>query len=140
MLELYYETDIIRVSYDPELQLGVGEWKDFASSEKIRSTAMRSLDFVNEKGITRWLADRRNMKAIRQQDQQWTVDVFIPKMLASPLRRMASIVSKDIFNKMAMEQIIRRSGGLGNIALHDFDNFEDAMAWLKQPFEDGAAA
>lgn len=136
MLKLYYENDVIRVSYDPDFSLGVGEWKGFASSDEIRQIALRSLEFVNEKGITRWLADRRNMKAIRQQDQQWTAEVFIPKLLESSLRRMATIVSKDIFNQMAIEQIIRRSGGLGSIALRDFENYKDAMEWLQQAFEE----
>lgn len=36
MLKLYYETEAIRVSYDEELQLGVGEWMGFVSSRKFR--------------------------------------------------------------------------------------------------------
>ena len=48
MLELYYENDVIRVSYDEELNLGIGEWKGFASGSEIKSAALRSLDFVNE--------------------------------------------------------------------------------------------
>lgn len=138
MLKVYYETDIIRVSYDEELQMGLGEWKGFASGNDIRSSALRSLEFVNEYGVTRWLSDRRKMRAIRQQDQQWTVEEFIPKMLESPLRRMATIVSEDIFNKMAIEQILKRSGGLGEIALREFDNMADALEWLQQPYEEVA--
>lgn len=135
MLKLYYETEAIKVSYDEELQLGVGEWKGFVRSKELRKTALNSLAFVNEHNITRWLADRRNMKAIRQQDQEWTVEVFIPLLLQSSLRRMATVVSKDIFNKMAMESILERSGGFGDIALKEFDNVEDALEWLKQPME-----
>ena len=124
------------MSYDRDLQMGVGEWLGFISSKDIRATALRSLEFVNEHRITRWLSDRRKMKAIRQQDQQWTVEEFIPKLLESPLRRMATVVSEDIFNQMAMEQILKRSGGLGNIALRDFDNVAAAMEWLKRPVKE----
>ncbi|WP_161889527.1 serpin family protein [Pontibacter russatus] len=136
MMKLYYDTDAMRISYDEELQLAVGEWKGFVSSNDMKEVALRSLKLVNEHGITRWLADRRKMKAIRQQDQQWTVDVFIPKLLESPLCRMATIVSKDIFNQMAIEQMLTRSGGLGGIALRDFDREEDAMEWLKRPIRE----
>lgn len=135
MLKLYFETEAIRVSYDEELQLGVGEWKGFVSSKDIQAIALHSLEFVNQYGITRWLADRRKMKAIRQQTQQWTVEEFVPKLLESPLRRMATIVSEDIFNQMAIEQILKRSGGLGDIALRDFDSLPKAMEWLKRPIE-----
>ena len=124
------------MSYDEEFQLCVGEWKGFVRSKELRKTALDSLDFVNKHNVTRWLSDRRNMKAIRQKDQQWTIEEFIPRLIASPLRRMATIVSADIFNKMALENIIERSGGLGDIALREFDNVEDAMEWLKKPFKD----
>lgn len=140
MLNLNYENEYIRLRYDEELQLGVSEWKGFASSNDIRNTALRSLEFVNTHGITRWLSDRSKMKAIRQQDQQWTVEEYIPKLLESPLRRIATIVSEDMFNNMAIEQMLKRSGGLGSIALRDFDKVPDAMEWLKQPFETDSPA
>ncbi|WP_347157562.1 hypothetical protein [Pontibacter chitinilyticus] len=139
MLQLYYKTEFIRVSYEEEWQLGVAEWNGFVSSGELRKAALNSLNFVHEKNITRWLADRRKMRAIRQQDQQWTVEEFIPKMMASPLRRLATVISEDMFNKMALEQIIRRSSGFGDIALRDFDNFAAAMAWLKTPLSENAA-
>lgn len=134
-MELYFENNIIRVYVDKELHLGIGEWKGFASSNEIRETALKSLEIVNKYNLTRWLADRRNMKAIRQQDQQWTVEEFIPKLLESPLRRMATIVSEDLFNRMAIENMIQRSGGLGNIVLREFNNTDEALKWLEQPIE-----
>lgn len=134
MLKLYYETDAMRVTYDKEQQLAVGTWKGFVTSKELRKTALDSLDFVNEHQVTRWLSDRRNMKAIRQKDQQWTIDEFVPRLLQSPLRRLANVVSKDIFNQMAMESIVQRSGNLGEITLKEFENIEDAMEWLAQPF------
>ncbi|MDX5436503.1 MAG: hypothetical protein LPK03_04875 [Pontibacter sp.] len=134
MLKLYYETEVIRVSYDEERKLGVSEWKGFVSSDELRATALRMLEFVNEYGITRWLSDRRKMRAIRQRDQQWTIDVFIPKVMESSLRRMASVVSEDIFNKMAIEQMLKRSGGLGSIVLRDFNNVPEALEWLMLPY------
>jgi len=140
MLKVHYETEAMRVSYDETLELGIGEWKGFVSSKELRETALRSLEFVNQHRITRWLADRRHMKAIRQQDQQWTVEEFVPKMLESPLRRMATVVSEDIFNQMAMEQMMKRSGGLGNITLRNFGKVSEAMEWLKQPFDEATSA
>ena len=140
MLKLYYETDAMRVSYDKELQLAIGEWKGFVRSKELRKTALDSLNFVNEHNITRWLSDRRNMKAIRQKDQQWTIDEYVPRLVQSPLRRLANVVSKDIFNKMAMENIIQRSGNLGEITLKDFETIEEAMEWLSQPFPEEISA
>ncbi|MET3540476.1 hypothetical protein ABID22_001188 [Pontibacter aydingkolensis] len=90
---------------------------------------------MSEFKLTHWLADRRNMKAIRQKDQQWIVEEFIPRLLTSPLLRMASIVSNDLFNRMEIENMLQRSGGLGNIVIRDFNNTDEALKWLRMPFE-----
>ncbi|WP_461491200.1 hypothetical protein [Pontibacter sp. HJ8] len=140
MLKLYYETEAIRVSYDEELQLGKGEWKGFVSSDIFRSTALHLLEFVTEHRITRWLSDRSHMTAILQPDQQWMAEEFIPKIIDSPLRRMANVLSSDTFKKMTMEQIIRRKSGLGSIAFRDFETVAEALEWLQRPFEEDAAA
>ncbi len=136
MLEFYYETDAIRVSYDESLQLGVGEWKGFVSSNDMRATFVESMAFVTKHSITCWLSDRRKMKAIRQQDQQWMLDEIVPMMLKSKLRRIGTVVSEDIFNQMAMAQMLKRSGDLGGITLREFETPTTAMEWLKLPINE----
>lgn len=140
MLKLYYENDHIRLLYDEELQLGKSEWKGFAGSDDFRSIVLRSLACINDHQLTRWLSDRRRMRAIRQQDQDWVVEAFIPQLLESPLRRMASVVSEDIFNQMAMEQMLKRSGNLGSLTLREFNSEAEAMNWLSQPFANEEAS
>ncbi|MET3540477.1 hypothetical protein ABID22_001189 [Pontibacter aydingkolensis] len=39
MIKLFFENDAIRIYLDEEQHLGIGEWKGFASSSKIRQTA-----------------------------------------------------------------------------------------------------
>lgn len=56
-----------------------------------------------------------------------------PRMLHSQLRRMATVVSEDLFNKMAVEQMIQRAGDMGDIALRDFDDEVLALVWLTSP-------
>ena len=134
MLKLYFESEAIKISYDEDLQFGTAEWTGFLSSNELRSYSLRCVELINEKGLTRWLANSTKMKAIRQQDQEWTLAVLLPKMLDSPLRRMANLVSEDIFNKMAFEHMLKRTGPLGEFIIREFDSKPEAMAWLKRPF------
>ncbi|MEJ8758352.1 hypothetical protein WG947_15165 [Pontibacter sp. H259] len=133
METLYFENENVRVSYDETTGLGTAVWQGFQSSEQFRSNGLKCLQLMNEKGLTRWLADSRKMKAIRLQDQQWVIEEFVPMLLSSPLRRMANLVSEDIFNKMAFEQMIRRSGDLGDFRLNEFEDKAAALDWLLQP-------
>ena len=135
MVTTYFQNHLVTISYDDELHLGKATWNGFLSSSEFREAAEICLNLTNERKLLRWLGDNRKLRAIRQADQDWFVEHILPRLVGSTLRRNASVVSEDLFNKMAVAQIIKRANNLGDMAVKEFDNPEDAMAWLKQPIE-----
>ncbi|NDK54942.1 hypothetical protein [Pontibacter fetidus] len=79
------------------------------------------------------MADNRKLRAIRQADQDWFSETVFPRLAVSSIRRNATIVSEDVFNKMAVEQLLERAGDLGDMLLKDFENEEDALSWVCEP-------
>ncbi|MBC3540703.1 hypothetical protein ACFSC6_12505 [Rufibacter sediminis] len=108
-------------------------WNGFLNSQEFQEAASVCIALIEEKAPTRWLADNRKMKAIRQADQQWFVETIIPRLLHSSLRRMATLVSEDLFNKMAVEQMLQRAGGIDHLAFCDFKDESEALLWLMAP-------
>ncbi|MDX5346629.1 MAG: hypothetical protein LPK19_05230 [Hymenobacteraceae bacterium] len=130
MEEIFFKNDCVTLTYDKDRQLGAAHWRGFISGDRFREASLKCVEMINQFGLTKWLADNRKMKAIRQQDQQWAVEELVPMLLESPLRQMATVVSEDIFNKMAVEQMIKRAKPLPGLATHDFDTPEAALEWL----------
>jgi hypothetical protein len=108
-------------------------WNGFLSSTQFREAVRICLDLMDEHKLLRWLGDNRKLRAIRKAEQDWFVEYAIPRFVAGTLQRNASVMSEDLFNRMAVEQIIKRSGNLGDMAFMDFGSVEDAMGWLEQP-------
>lgn len=135
MVKTYFQNHVVTVTYDDEMQLGVATWNGFLSGPEFREAIEVCLNLMDEHKLLRWLGDNRKLRAIRQADQDWFVEYVFPRLVASTLRRNASVVSEDLFNKMAVEQIVKRANNLGDMAVKDFDSPEEAMAWLKQPIE-----
>ncbi|MBD1397351.1 hypothetical protein H9Q13_09260 [Pontibacter sp. JH31] len=133
MLVTYFQNHVVTISYDEDMSLGIAIWDGFLSSSDLRDAVEVCLQLIEEHRLLRWLADNRKLRAIRQADQDWIVDSVIPRLAASTLRRNASIVSEDLFNKMAVAQIIKRADNLGDMELMDFDDKEAAIAWLNAP-------
>ncbi|MFB9863136.1 hypothetical protein [Rufibacter immobilis] len=133
MRKIYYEAEGLVLSYDEGQQVAYAVWNGFLNSQEFREATLKCVELMEEKGILRWLADNRKMKAIRQADQQWFVDNILPRILRSPLLRMATLVSEDLFNKMAVERLLQRTGEV-QLALRDFDSEAEAMVWLLSPF------
>ncbi|WP_192821243.1 STAS/SEC14 domain-containing protein [Rufibacter sp. LB8] len=129
----YFKNAHITISYDPARQLVQTRWKGFVNSEEYREILGVYLNLIKVKPVTRWLADNTHAKAIRPADQEWTAQEWVPRFSeAGGVKRMAVILSTDIFNKMAVENIVQKGGMDIAFDTHYFDNEEDALAWVMQ--------
>ncbi len=129
----YFQNHVVTITYDPEWELGTAQWEGFLSSEEFREAVTKCLQLLEDYKPLRWLGDNRKMKVIRQADQDWFVANALPRIQASTIRRHATIVSEDIFNKMAVEQMIQRADNPEALFLKEFNSKPLALAWLKQP-------
>ncbi|GAB2527773.1 hypothetical protein [Rufibacter soli] len=132
--QVYYESPSLVIRYDQEQQLGTAKWKGHLESSDLREGVLLCNHVVEKYSLTRWLGDNRLMKAFSPEDEQWFIETQLPQLIAGPLRRMATLVSKDQAQVAAIEHIIERAQGLHKLAIHDF-NYEDAaLQWLLQDF------
>jgi hypothetical protein len=128
---VYFKNDNITITYEEDLRLVRTKWQGFANSEEYRQVLNTYLQLVNEKEVTRWIGDNTDAKAIRPADQEWTVKEWAPKFSdQGKVKRMAVIVSKDIFNKMAIDNILMKGGDIVGFDTHYFDNEAAALAWV----------
>lgn len=132
MMDIYFQEKYVTIYVDRAQYLARAVWNGFLSSENYRSGSQICINLIYNQNISKWLADNRKMKAIRKQDQEWTVEHMVPKLARSPLRKMATIVSEDIFNQMAVESMFTRSSDLINFEHHYFKDEITALIWLKQ--------
>jgi len=135
MIVTCFENQCVTITYNDELQLGVATGHGFLSSDEFREVVEACLQVIEEYKPLRWMGDNRKLRAIRQTDQKWFASYVFPKLAASTIRRNATIVSFDVFNKMAVEQLIERAGNVGNMVIKEFDSVDDAMIWLSQPLD-----
>ncbi|WP_181306756.1 hypothetical protein [Rufibacter sp. XAAS-G3-1] len=133
MRKVYFQSGGLTLSFDEERLTAYAVWNGFLGTQQFQEASLKCIELVEEKGITRWFADNRKMKAIRQVNQQWFLENIMPRLLRSSLRRMATLVSEDLFNKMAVEQLYQRAGNIEHLALHDFKEETEALLWLMEP-------
>ena len=135
MIVTCFENNDVTITYDDELQLGIATGHGFLSSEAFREVIEACLQVIETYKPLRWMGDNRKLRAIRQAVQKWFASYVFPKLAASTIRRNATIVSYDVFNKMAVEQLIERAGNVGNMVIKEFENVDEAMIWLSQPID-----
>ncbi len=135
MIITCFENDDVTITYDDELQLGRANGYGFLSGDRFRKVVMESLRVIDLYQPIRWIGDNRKLRAIRTADQEWFATEVFPRLAESTIRRNATIVSEDVFNKMAVEQLIKRADNLGDMVIMEFDSETEAIAWVTEPIQ-----
>jgi hypothetical protein len=132
MSEIYLEKPYLTLYLDEQKKLAIAEWKGVLSSAEYREAFMKCLELMYEKKLENWVGDNRKMKAISEQDQEWTFQVAAPLLLRSTLRKMATLVSEDIYNQMAVTTMFDRAAPMMSFENQYFKDFDQAMDWLNK--------
>lgn len=125
-----YTDNQITVSYNHEIHGVSIQCSGFASSIHYRMALRKALKLIEEKGLSKIIADTRSMKMIGAEDQQWTIRYFLPKAVKAGCKAVAIIPSNDYFNRMSLENIlecVKRT----IFPLRYLTNMESAEKWLK---------
>ena len=128
-----FKNNHLTLYYNAERRMGRALWDGFLSGEIFRTSMLACAQLIEERKPLTWLADNRKMKAIRQKDQDWFEQVMFPIFIASPLEKMATLVSEDIFNQMAIETLHTLGTPLVRFETRFFHSEERALQWLATP-------
>ena len=130
---IYFENDVISIRYEEERQLVYTEWRDFANSEEYRRILNIYLQLVQEKPVKLWIGNNTKAKAIRPADQEWTAKEWALQFArASRLQKMAVVVAEDLFNKIAVENMLVKGAGQIPFDTRYFQNVPEAEAWVME--------
>lgn len=130
MENLVFSDECLQLYYDPENKLVRAVWNGFLSGENLRRVVAKCLDLLDEENPENWLADNRKLRAIRQHDQEWLAENLLPKLAVSSLKKMATIVSEDIFNQMAIGNLLTKATEIVHFDHQYFKSDQAAYKWL----------
>ncbi len=125
-----FEEKYLKIHYNEEVNCIHMQWTGFATTEKYKNGMNTGLEKVKEKKVSRWLADMVDMAAISPDDQKWTNEDWFPRLLEAGVKTSAVVMSKDIFNQLAVKKIGQDMTN-NSYTMHFFDDLEEAKKWLK---------
>ena len=119
------------VTWDPTMRAVYTEAQSWADPSEMAAVLEAGLQGLTEHGGSRWLADGRNMKVIKQADQDWIVQEFFPRALAAGLRRIALVIPKNDRAMTTVDQLMHRLPG-AKVEVAYFPTVDEARSWLTE--------
>ncbi len=129
---ILFQQPYATIEIEQDKSLLIVTWHGFANSEEFRKTRNEALTISRQYGIRKWVSNMKDMKAIRQADQDWSVNEWLPQFLPLNIRKWAIVISDDMFNQMAMSSMM---GKIRVQLAHPVEYFQDlntAKNWAER--------
>ncbi len=105
-------------------------WVGYVPSPVFRAIMDEALGHAADHGVRRWFNDLREMGAILQADEHWTMQDWFPRLARTQVSRMAFLMSKDYFNLTSVDRIMNVGTKVMPLAVGYFGDIEEARSWL----------
>lgn len=126
--ETLREDEYAKITYDDPLDAVRINWKRAARRDHYKQVLQSGLEMVEETDATNWLADRREMGTVEPDDQDWTNEEWLPRLMRTPLTQMAIVQSERHIQNMSGENIMQEVGDV--LTQKYFDTTAEAEDWL----------
>ncbi len=131
-MEKIFESNYLTINYNTSLGCIIMDWKPvIMKSEEYREGLEQGLKIVNERNIQFWIANLQDMKIIKLADEKWKNEIWFPRALKATIKKMGIVVSKDVFNKVAVTNIMNQKEVKLSIESKYFSTVTDVAAWIK---------
>jgi SpoIIAA-like len=117
------------VSWDARSKAAHIEWQGWADPKEFAAANDAIITALRKHHSSRTLGDCRNIRVIRQSDQDWLTRDWVPRALEAGLTRMALVIAKSGLAQMNVEDMLRRVPGT-KLDVGYFATVEEATAWL----------
>ncbi|HSI91141.1 MAG TPA: STAS/SEC14 domain-containing protein [Adhaeribacter sp.] len=130
---VYFEQPYAKIEIEQERNLLVLTWHGFANSEEFREVRSKAIELSRTHQVEKWLSNMKEMKAIRQADQDWSVNDWLPLFQSLHLKKWAIVIADDMFNQMAMSSMMSKIRPKLDFPVEYFQDLTSARSWLERP-------
>lgn len=134
----FFEDACVRITQDNGM--ATMQWLGFAKSPEYRQAYEQLLAMIQqaEEPPRYWLFDCKDGKVVDIKDQNWAILDWYEQLaenINNLPKKIAVILSQDIFNKIATRVILSRIAQFAEAELAYFGEEEEATEWLLKPAE-----
>lgn len=121
------------IEYDADVPCVSMIWKGYATSAQFREASGRVLHEIQERRGSKLLSDAKDFVLIGATDQDWLSSNWIPRVLQAGVRKIAVVMPRFYFNRVAVDAVTQRlAQGVGSnlVSIEYFETRDAARSWL----------
>ena len=123
------------IDYDGQVPCVTMVWKGYATTVQFRAANERVLAAIQERGAGKLLGDAKDFVLIGADDQMWLASNWIPRALQAGVRKIALVMPRFYFNRVAVDTVTQRLSSefaRNLVRIEYFDSRVAARNWLAE--------
>lgn len=130
MSKILFENKSLTIIFYEEKNYLFLKWNGFIPSEDFKTFANQILIAIDQTRTEAILSDNTNWKVINPSDHEWAANHWFPAAEKKGIRKLATILSQDYFNRAA-EKNIESMAEVNHMQIKNFNNQEKSIRWLQ---------
>jgi hypothetical protein len=121
------------IEYDVDVPCVSMTWKGYATSAQFRDASELVLREIQQRRGSKLLSDAKEFVLIGATDQNWLSTNWIPRVLQAGVRKIALVMPRFYFNRVAVDAVTQRlAQDVANelVSIEYFESRESARSWL----------
>jgi hypothetical protein len=131
MSSTLFENRNVTIAYDNDKEYLLIKWNGLMKSDEFREAAREILKAIEQTQTKSILSDNTDWRAISPNDHGWAAYNWFPEAEAKGVRRLATVLSRDYFNRAA-EKSIEGMAEVQCLEIKNFKALDDAFVWLSK--------
>lgn len=127
--KVLYRHPSVELVFDEASGIFVTHWLGYSATSDHRNALVSALDIAGPLKPSAWIGDHREMRIVSPENQRWTTDEFWPRFRRLGHRSLATVVGRDLFNKLAVDRIMLKATPTSPWETQHFDSLEAALTW-----------
>jgi hypothetical protein len=125
------ESDAVTMQYHPESGILAHQFHKHVWGATFREALDKGLMVLVQHGGTKWLSDDRSNAALPQDDTDWALNNWFPRVKKAGWRFWAIVLPVHVIGQMNMKRFISTYSAKG-VVTRVFDDPVAAMKWLEK--------
>lgn len=126
----------VEISFNEERQFALLTWLKHATGGSYKKIMNLTLEHLKRVEYNTLIIDGSKFGALIAEDQDWTIENFIPNLISIDIKTLCIITPKDIFGEVSIKMIIQSVLDDPNLKdkiklNYKFDSVTAASNWLK---------
>ncbi|WP_027002728.1 hypothetical protein [Hugenholtzia roseola] len=108
-------------------------WRKQANHQEYRQILSKVLDYMQERRVNLFISNMQKAGVVSIENQTWFREQAVPQAVELGLKRVAIVLSEDVFNRFYLTQAVQKLAQQGlNLEFHYFKSIAPIESWLNQ--------